>query len=195
MVEASGKVFAGEYDIDIYHEVNPVILDIGANIGAFSRWAKLRWPGSTIHAYEPSPHCFSILRDNTKDLPDVHCNQVAIGASNGNGFLYHGTHNRGMSSMIKSEHTRDTGDMVEVVDASTLPAAQIVKCDVEGMEFEILPKLRFSPDLLLVEFHSIQIRKQIENLYQENFWLYEYRMQSPTAGCLKFINHQANILK
>ena len=47
---------------------SPVILDIGANIGAFALWAIGRWPGCRLHCYEPLPANFDMLRQNLAHL-------------------------------------------------------------------------------------------------------------------------------
>ena len=58
MVKHIAKIFDGEYNVNYAHP-SPVILDIGANIGGFSRWATHRWAGCEIHCYEPIKRNFS----------------------------------------------------------------------------------------------------------------------------------------
>lgn len=48
-------------------------LDLGANIGAFALYCKLR--GARAVCYEPDPDCFTILRQN---VPEFDCYNVAI---------------------------------------------------------------------------------------------------------------------
>ena len=43
MITHIAKIFNGEYNVG-YNNPNPTILDIGANIGGFARWANYRWP-------------------------------------------------------------------------------------------------------------------------------------------------------
>lgn len=194
MIEVCGKVFGGEYDIpsDLYKMSQisaPTILDIGANIGSFSRWAKYRWPNATVHAYEPLEDCYEYLIENTKDLDNVFCNQVAVSDFEGSQKLYHGTHNRGMSSLHKSKYTRETSKDVEVIDAKNLPKADIVKCDTEGSEVSILKNLNFSPTFLLVEYHSNEDKYTIEKMYQDTHILFEFKLMSLRCGTLKFIRN------
>lgn len=60
---------------------NPVIFDIGANTGTtiadFKKW----WPGSTIHAFEPLPECWSELEQTISEYNDesVIINKYALG--------------------------------------------------------------------------------------------------------------------
>jgi len=43
-----------------------VVLDIGANVGAFARWAAKRWPTATVHCYEPQPMNYALLKMTVK---------------------------------------------------------------------------------------------------------------------------------
>ena len=51
-------------------------LDLGANIGAFALYCKLR--GATAECYEPDPDCFALLG---KNVPDFTLHNVAVTAS------------------------------------------------------------------------------------------------------------------
>src|SRR5687768_4620858 len=74
---AVAKVLEGEYEAGFFGE-GLTILDIGANVGSFSIWANLRWPRSTIHAYEPHPGTFAILSRNLSNLSNVKSYNVAV---------------------------------------------------------------------------------------------------------------------
>lgn len=192
MIEACGKVFAGEYDVNYSHG-NPTILDIGANVGAFTRWARYRWPYSVIHAYEPLPDCISFLQKNTEDMENVTIHQCAVSSESGTSRLYYGTSNRGMSSLSRLETTRDHGVDVEVAAAASLPEAHIVKCDTEGAEVDILTNLSFDPSVVLVEYHSMENRSVLENFYSDKYYLVEYQFMSIHCGTMKFINKSCGV--
>ena len=186
MIEACGKIFAAEYDVPYFNPA-PVILDIGANVGCFTRWAKYRWPESIIYAYEPLPDCIEYLVKNTEDTKGVFITQCAIGARSETRKMYHGGENRGMSSFNQSEYTRSTSIDVSVKPAFQLPNADIVKCDTEGAEIEILSGLSFKPDVILVEYHSQANMDTLLKMYKAEYTLYEYKLMTLSAGNLKFI--------
>jgi hypothetical protein len=71
------EVLEGEYDAPYFGD-RLTIVDVGANVGSFSLWADLRWPQSTIHAYEPNPTTFDMLVRNVGHLPNIRCEQVAV---------------------------------------------------------------------------------------------------------------------
>src|SRR5947207_3356176 len=77
MAGAVAEVLAGEYESGHFGE-GLTVVDLGANVGAFSVWASRRWPGSTIHAYEPHPDTFAMLVRNVAGLANVVCHQEAV---------------------------------------------------------------------------------------------------------------------
>ena len=76
------EVLAGEYEAGFSGE-GLTILDIGANVGAFSLWADMRWPGSTIHAYEPHPETFRLFQRNVAGRDNITGRNVALSAAGG----------------------------------------------------------------------------------------------------------------
>ncbi|CAA9539550.1 MAG: hypothetical protein AVDCRST_MAG79-1729 [uncultured Thermoleophilia bacterium] len=67
MVEPLRQLFAGESE-RATSAVGRPSWNIGANVGAFTLWADLRRPGSTIHADEPHPGTFELPERNVRDL-------------------------------------------------------------------------------------------------------------------------------
>jgi FkbM family methyltransferase len=55
----------------------PVFVDVGANVGSYTRLLRARFPAAVIHAFEPHPASFQRLRD--LHLPGVHCHNLALG--------------------------------------------------------------------------------------------------------------------
>jgi FkbM family methyltransferase len=61
--------------------VNPTIVDIGANVGHFSRMAKVLFPNALIYAIEPVPPIFECLLKNTSKYSDVKCFNFAVSSA------------------------------------------------------------------------------------------------------------------
>ena len=55
---------------------SPVILDIGANIGIFSLFCKQEWNDAQIHAFEPVPDIYEVLRMNLDIVPGATAHNV-----------------------------------------------------------------------------------------------------------------------
>ena len=184
MVKHIEKIFEGEYDI-AYQNSNPIILDIGGNIGGFSLWADKRWANSKIYSYEPIKDNFNLLKENTKDMDNIVISNVAIGSKEETRRMYYGAHNVGECSFINGAEQIEDGEDVSVMPANLLPNANIVKIDTEGAEIEILENITIKPDLYLIEFHSAYNRRRIDNI------LYDYTLmaadiKNPNYGIVKY---------
>jgi len=67
---------------------NPIILEAGAHKGKDTVEMAMLWPMGVIHAFEPVPHLFKLLENNTRNLKNVHCYQLALGNSKGSESLF-----------------------------------------------------------------------------------------------------------
>jgi FkbM family methyltransferase len=179
------KVFAGEYEVP-FNTLNPVIFDIGANIGAFTRWANARWANAQIVCFEPVKSNFEMLQKNTSDMTNVQLFNVGIGSGNRKQKIYYGKNNIGEASLFKGDQQIEDGEEVEISNASDLPACHIMKIDTEGAEIEIIESYKHNPAVYLIEYHSEQNRLKIDNLLKENYILLSSKSDRPNYGVLKY---------
>lgn len=130
-----------EYEFPLW--ANPkCILDVGANIGVTALYLAKKFPNAIIHAFEPEPDNFEILRMNTEKSPNIIIHKLALGSKNQMIELFESTDKTnfgGHSTLIKSERSKS----VQMVDASKylwkeniLP--DFIKIDAEGAEYDIL---------------------------------------------------------
>jgi FkbM family methyltransferase len=72
-----------QYDANNFVEVrdlsNPVILDVGANIGQSAIWFTLNFPKGVVYALEPFPNIFAQLLRNTRKFKTIRPVQIALG--------------------------------------------------------------------------------------------------------------------
>jgi FkbM family methyltransferase len=184
MITHIAKIFNGEYNIG-YNNASPVILDIGANIGGFARWANCRWPNSKIHCYEPVKNTFEMLKMNTSDILNIDINNVAIGKKKEKKKIYYGKNNIGEASLIQGVEQREDGETIDVFPGSKLPKADIVKVDTEGYEVEILSVISFQPDIYLIEYHSADNRRFIDS-HLSDYTLVSLEMRDHNYGIAKY---------
>lgn len=179
------EVLNGEYDIPLFG-YGLKILDVGANVGAFTIYSVHRWPGSSIMAFEPHPRNAELFLKNTQIYSDViKLMPVGIGLS-GKRFLSNGQNNEGEASFFGSSKDFE----VEVMDPLGLPEADILKIDTEGCEIEILePLIRAGRifQAIMVEFHTVEHRREIDSLLK-NYVLVKSKIMAPSLGTLCYIN-------
>lgn len=134
-----------------------VALDVGANFGyytvLFSQLVRHGW----VHAFEPNPECYSILRQNTRSKTNVTTYDTAASDRNGTTWFYR-HRSYGMGGLIPREGMDGRFRIVRApLDHYGFPHVDFIKIDVEGHEGEVLAGLKDtiarSPDIrLIIEF-------------------------------------------
>ena len=128
---------------DFFGRPDPLIVDVGANIGQFTNAMKLLFPGARVIAFEPDPEVFADLRTNTASLESVELHNMALGANSTVSTFYRHELS-GMSTLAEPQEPlriRATLDvsverMDDVVAEAVFP--DLVKIDVEGYELETI---------------------------------------------------------
>jgi len=176
------KVLQGEYNIPITIQ-NPLILDIGSNVGSFMTWVLtkkyIEWSNPVIYCYEPMKKNFEYLKKNKLHLgnsgyniKNIHLINNAVGNPK-NAKLFHGKNNCGEASFYDiGEQNISNFELVETIGANLLPKAHIVKIDTEGSEIDIIKNLQFKPIIIMLEYHSETDRRAIDNILTD-YILYE----------------------
>jgi FkbM family methyltransferase len=192
MVEHLKPVLAGAYDVPL--EFAPrVFLDIGANAGAASVWAKRRWPKVEIVAYEPALAAFGLLQRNLPGMiagVRLYCAAVTPRFPGKPATLYHGLSNSGEASLTVTGGP--SSEEVNSVHPTDLPWADFVKLDCEGEERAILESLR-PPQwrrmmAMAVEIHRQEDYEPIVELAISYGLRQCFRKEAPlTGGVFKFI--------
>lgn len=180
-------VLEGEYDIPIEFDTPPIILDIGAHVGAFSLWARERWPGSTIFAYEPHPRLFKALEENLSGT-DVVAHQAAVGNAEGKTLLFEGETDLASSSIWKNVNTKNAGGWVKLIHSVNLPECDILKIDTELSEIPILFNYKHLPKcrVVLLEWHSQRDRVDLRKALEANgFAIFEDKEVATDRGLIK----------
>ena len=127
---------------------NPrVILDIGANVGAYSVlfgiWA--RRSGGRVFAFEPSPTIYPWLKRHIQlNHLDTVVTSLQLAVSSKNGFVgWDAGESEGAGHLALESPTPDSTSMVRTTSLDAFCASEkvqpdVVKIDVEGFEFEVL---------------------------------------------------------
>jgi FkbM family methyltransferase len=125
------------------------VLDVGANIGISTLYLAQLFPRARVLAFEPVPDNFALLERNTAHLERVQRLPVALGEHDGTLEMFFSDNAVNFGGFSRFEAGSDTSRR------ATLPlrhagrqlaelgvaAADIIKIDVEGSEWEVLTAL------------------------------------------------------
>jgi FkbM family methyltransferase len=161
------KSFKYHYAVKKIIQSNYVVVDIGANLGYFSRnFARLANKGKVI-SIEPVPQFFEVLDHFMKRYPNSERHNVALGKEEGsitmvlpksNGMIRTGLPHIAESEEEKKQH--DTKE-VRIVRGSELlgqlEKIDYIKCDIEGYELNVFEELQ-----ALIEKHQPYLQIEID---------------------------------
>ncbi len=188
-----------EYAVDppIRFTSPPLVLDVGANAGAFAVYARLAFhPDAVVHCFEPNPAAWPHLRRNVGPFPGVTVHPLGLGRGERSADLR--LHPRwslgnsldpelvpGPASIVKVA-IRDAG---QVWDELSLTKVDVLKIDTEGCEVEILESLGDRVNhcgVVLVEYHCPNDRRRIDALLPGHL-LFGTRLHSARHGVVKYV--------
>jgi len=159
-----------------------VILDIGANSGWFSVMAKAYNPAAIVHAFEPQPNIFNVLKKNAEiNSFDIHCHQLALSNQKGelpfyntghNTFVSENTNHGSLNKDWRPEKQKSILVQVDKLDDVILslgiPKIDMIKIDVETYEAEVLEGyqrfLKEHKPLIILEIQDNMIGEKVEFL-------------------------------
>lgn len=141
------------YPSELTRKIKPAIdqpkriLDVGGNIGQFSRTAHYLWPDAEIDVFEPNPDAFALLQKNTAGISQITCHNMAIGPLETKSFFFE-KGRTGTGSFLEANVgalETTTAITVEVTDDPTSvtghDAYDLIKVDVEGYEMTVIEHL------------------------------------------------------
>ncbi len=141
----------------------PAVVDIGANIGCFSLQAA--WQGAKVYAVEASAINMALLKENIalNNLQDkIIPTQKAIWKENTTLTFHASPKNPGSGSLVYN--SVDDSEKVEAISMNEYIGAlpeeniKILKMDIEGAEFEVLPTVTSNVykkiEVIIGEYHQ-----------------------------------------
>lgn len=158
---------------------NPTILEAGGHYGHDTQQFVIKWPDCTVHSFEPNPHAFELLTENTKDLKNVHRYPFALANFNGKCPFYvcWGTYNdnpifEGASSLLPANDymaIHYQGPVIEVecvrlsdwVKENNIGKIDFMWLDMEGYELQVLsaaPEVLAKTRVIFVETNFQEFR-------------------------------------
>ncbi|MFL6232579.1 MAG: FkbM family methyltransferase [Thermoanaerobaculia bacterium] len=169
-----GKTLAEPRERRFLHEqveLGTVVLDVGANLGFYTLLLAGRvGPAGRVHAFEPDPLSFGILKRRAAGRSNVEINQTAVGDHAGIIILYTNRSNRA-DNRVHASLGDETAEAVEVplttlddyCAARKIERIDAVKMDIQGAEVSALAGFRktlarVKPRWMLIEFSPEHLR-------------------------------------
>ena len=136
------RVLAEVFVLDQYDDACPGeprgILDLGAHIGASALFLRSRYPDARIVCVEASPTLLPILEHNTAEL-GVEVRHAAVAATSGTATFYESGQSWTGSVVRTAIADKPVSVPAVTLDALLSGDIDLVKMDIEGSEFEIVP--------------------------------------------------------
>ncbi len=165
------KIMQGEYCPPSCVDITGIktVLDLGANIGAFTAWALETFPDAHITAVEPMRENCEIFLENIIPTARRRVTFFPAAAWDGTPVIMHsGRNNCGEASMFDLGEQKDDSITVPSIDPEDLPPADFVKLDVEGAEWKILSRLPLAnTKIIALEWHCPKERHLITELLEQ----------------------------
>lgn len=136
---------------DMISTPSPVLFDVGANKGEFTRRIVETWgeSGFTLYAFEPSARTFEILKKNVRETATIHLVNTGLGEKKERVELFYDKEGSGLASVYPRDLSFRSIDFSihETIDLTTvdvfcaehqISSIDFLKLDVEGHELAVL---------------------------------------------------------
>ena len=154
-----GQIYSYERtQMDRSTEIVRSVVDIGCNIGAFIRFARLWWPTlEKVTAYDPNASACELARANTDPGLDVEIIAKAVTIDPCPLF------NEAIDWGSSRTYGQSEGVTVPAIHPRDLPACDCLKVDAEGVEAEIFGHYQHfaAVKVVCVEYHEDRFRRLI----------------------------------
>jgi FkbM family methyltransferase len=165
---------------------NPIIFDIGANLGQTIVKVKKIFPDSYVHSFEPSKICFRKITQDYGNVENVFLNNKAIGIAKGS-LEFNEYSWSALNSFFKRAYTKseiiDTYlvDIVSIDDycsENNIPYINLLKTDTEGFEFNVLQGA-----------NKMMLQNKVQFVFVEIFFHENYIGQSSFSDILNYLSN------
>lgn len=135
-------------------------LDIGANVGAFSRLLRARRPDVRGILFEPVAEYYGICAERFKDDDMIEVVNIALGDENAERTIFKAAHNHGANSLVEEimydrrpeafvrpdtvidKETITLRRVTDFLDERGITSLDLVKSDTEGYDYAVLDGIR-----------------------------------------------------
>ena len=169
------------------------IVDVGANVGAFTVFMAAQFSNARCFCFEPSPGAVEYLRKNVAQFQNAQVFSIGLFSEDTSMPLFEGASQCLQNSLYNSAETSESTQTVELrhaghmIEELELKQISILKIDTEGAELPVLGALKnklSNIDQIYLEYHSEDDRRDIESLLADTHVL--------AAANAKFVHRGTN---
>jgi len=149
-----------------------------------------------VDAYEPSPHAFRLLKENTRPIRNIRCHNVGLLNETRTATMYHGGFGTVMDSLYDIGQMNMSTFSVQLQDVREIEIqADVLKVDTEGAEYPILKSLAqvgklAGTRIIYVEYHREEDRRKIDTLLHKTHYITTGQLFFPTQGELMYVSRE-----
>jgi FkbM family methyltransferase len=163
---------------NLLNTLQPIVIDVGANIGTYTSWVAMNYPQGTIYSLEPQRLVFQMLCGNLaiNNFENVFAYNLALG--NEDRYIeisepdYSIADNFGSYSLLSNfNNLSGKKSKVEMLKLDTfvnrfnIPKLDLLKIDCEGMDFTVLLGAEqtiknFMPCIIVEYFNDVLNQKK-----------------------------------
>lgn len=159
------------------HHPQPVVFDVGANVGNWSQSLLRAIPGAKIYMFEPSPGCQETIRK--KALPGATLFPFALGEKAETRSYYSSSETDGSASLYSRRDTAfkalpyrqsivEVRTLDKVIESEKIEVVDFMKMDIEGHELFALRGAQRS--LAAGKIHALSFEFGCGNLNSRTFF-------------------------
>jgi FkbM family methyltransferase len=182
---------------------NATLVDLGANVGAFSVYAATVARNTRVYAYEPMPEAYRVMQENVhlnKMTEAIKCFNYAVAGTTAERELFITGTNFFFPTLIAPAQPQGTRSqpvpcttLAEIINVNKLARVDLLKMDVEGGEYDILYQTPLSYlariQEIRMEYHNLDQEEQNVRglkhfLTSQGYTITHEQATSPTNGLL-----------
>jgi FkbM family methyltransferase len=138
-----------------------VVVDVGGHIGSFTIKAAINCAKGKVFTFEPTPETFETLKENVKDLKNVHVFNAAVSDFTGTQQLYLADDNPAENSLFRKTDKHIDVELITMHDfflIHQISRVNLLKIDCEGAEYNIvtnsIEELKNKVEKIVMEVHE-----------------------------------------
>lgn len=151
------------------------VIDVGANVGQFSRAALTRWPAASVMAFEPLPEAAAALRTALAGFTKIEVHQTALGDDDGIVTFHPHSYSLSSSALAVTEEARERYSWADERPPMDVPVRRLdsilgerklvtpvlLKLDVQGYELRVLA----GAQAVLEQVDALVLEQAFERFY------------------------------